>query len=97
MRNYYIVDETSGVYFVKLKTLEDLPFKCPPHSYNVLKARIFNLYYDEFLYYARDTFNATLKGKSGYIVEFFQKEKDAVDFCRVLNDRFNKILDNCHL
>ena len=97
MRDYYKVDECNGSYWVKLSTLEGLPFKAPKSSYNVLKARIFNLYYDEFLFYVRDNFNATLKGTSGYIVEFFRDKKDAEYFCKVINSRFNKILDNCHL
>lgn len=97
MRNYYKVDECNGVYWIKLSTLEGLPFKTPTGSYNVLKARILNLYYDEFLFYARDNFNATLKGTSGYVVEFFKNRKDAENFCKVINTRFNKILDKYHL
>lgn len=97
MKNLYIVDKASGVYFVKLKSLEGLPFYSPICSYNILKARIFNLYYDEFLRYVRDKYHASLKGKTGYVVEFFREEKDAQNFCKAINERFNKILDYCHL
>lgn len=94
MKNLYVVDETNGVYFVKLKTLENLPFYMPKGSYNVLKARIFNLYYDEYLRYVRKTYHAVLKGKQGYITEFFNQEKDACDLCNELNKRFNNILEH---
>lgn len=98
MRDYYKVDECNGVYWVKLSTLEKLPFNSPKSSYNVLKARVFNLYYDEYLFYVKENFNATLKGiNSKYITEFFKEKKDADYFCKVINNRFNKILDNCHL
>lgn len=93
MRNYYKVDEVGGIYWVKLSTLDGLPFFCPQSSFNILKARILNLDYQDFLYYARNNFNATLKGTKGYIVEFFKNRKDAESFCKVLNKRFNKILD----
>lgn len=96
-RNYYIVDENSGVFFVKLEELEGLPFHNPQGSYNVLKARLFNCWYHEFLKLARDKYHATLKGKKGFIVEFFQKEKDAQMFCKELNSRLNKVLDYYHL
>lgn len=93
MRDYYFVEPHSGVFWIHLKTIEGLPFFCPRGSYNVLKARILNLTYGDFLSFSLQN-GATLKGRDGgYIVEFFQKQQDAEKMCALLNKNFNKILE----
>ena len=58
-------------------------------SWNLLYARLFGLSYPEFLRYIRDTYNATLWGKSGYICFYFKERVDAQQFISVANRRFN--------
>jgi len=94
MKTYFTTLTTNSVSRVVFyaNTFDSLPFNSPRGSYNVLKARLFNLHYANFLRLARDTFNATLKGQTGYITEVFLDEKDAKKMAKELNTRLNKIL-----
>lgn len=94
MKNVFIVQENGGVYWVHFKTLNGLPFKAPHSSFNILKARLLNISYGEFLILTKEQFNATLKGRDGgYIVEFFENIEDAKRLAFVLNERLNKVID----
>ena len=98
MKNIFYIQENGGIYWVHYSSLDGLPFKKPCGSYNVLKARLLNLSYGDFLLLARNNYNATLKGRDGgYIVEFFQNIEDAKQFASLLNGRLNKVIEYYNL
>ena len=88
---FYVTDD-NGIFTVRIKSLECLPFICPWSSYNVLKARLFGLEYAEFLRMVRDNYSATLIGQTGYIIEKFKNRNDASRLCIELNKRINQVL-----
>lgn len=90
--NYFIVDETDKRFVIRYPTLDGLPFSCPSGSYNILKARLFNISYTDYLKMARSLYGAKLKGKTGYITEYFTTETNAKAMCKELNARLNKAL-----
>ena len=98
MKNIFYIQENGGIYWVHYSSLAGLPFKKPCGSYNVLKARLLNLSYGDFLLLARHNYNATLKGRDGgYLVEFFQHIEDAKQFASLLNSRLNKVIEYYNL
>jgi len=91
MKNYYIVNENNKIFFISCKTLDGLPFFNPSSSYNILKARLFDLTYASFLRMTRDIYGAQLRGKEGYITEFFMNKDKATILCKELNCRLNQL------
>ena len=91
MKNYYIVNENNKIFFISCKTLDGLPFYNAIGSYNVLKARLFDLTYASFLRMARDIYGAQLHGKKGYITEFFVEKNKAIILCKELNCLLNQL------
>lgn len=92
MKNIFYVDGLNGTFGIYYKTLDDLPFNYPSGSYNVLKARLFNLPYDKYLNMVKRNYNAKIKGRTGYTVEFFLKKEDAEALAKELNKRVNLAL-----
>lgn len=92
MTNYFFVDNHQDVFYIKYRTLDGLPFTCPIGSYNVLKSRLFNETYPDYLRLARNNYGATLRGKVGYMIEIFMDKAKAEKLCKELNRRLNKVL-----
>lgn len=59
-------------------------------SYIVFFPRLFNLSYGDFLRMVRDKYNATLKGKTSYMVFYFKNKKDCDLFVIDCNKRFDE-------
>ena len=89
---FYVTDD-NGIFTVRIKSLECLPFVCPWSSYNILKARLFGLEYAEYLRMARDEYSAILIGQTGYIIEKFKEKNNANKICVELNKRINEVLE----
>lgn len=95
MRNLFIVDEHHGIFYIRYRipAFEVLPFTCPVGSYNILKARLFNDTYMNFLRIARNNYGAKLRGKVGYMIEVFTEKEKAEKLCLELNKRATKVLN----
>ena len=91
MKDIFQVETINDTFLIKFKNFNGLPFNKPSGSYNILKARIFNLPYGDYLRVARDQYGATLKGQTGYITELFFQKKDAEKLCKELNIKWNQI------
>lgn len=92
-KNFFSVDELNNIFSVKLNEIDGLSFVKPSGSYNLLKARLFDLTYPNYLRMARDNYGAQLKGRDGYIIEFFTEKEKANILCEELNLRLNKVLE----
>lgn len=68
-------------------------FKWTDGSYNVFNARIMGLTFASYLKMARDSFNATIKGKGHkYPSLSFSDKKDAEKLAKILDERLTYLV-----
>ncbi len=91
-KNFYEVSELNNIYMVRLNEIDGLSFVQPRGSYNILKARLFDISYPNFLRMAKANYGAQLKGRKGIIIEFFTDKAQADKLCKALNTRLNQVL-----
>lgn len=81
VNNTYIPDINNIVF-----NIINYPIKS---SYVLFFPRLFNLSYADFLRMVRDRYNATLQGKTSYMVFYFTNKKDCDLFVNDCNKRFD--------
>ena len=92
MKKFFNVVEHDKTFWILLTDRDKLPFKIARGSFAVFGARVMGISYADYLRVARDTYGATLKGITGWIVFFFTDKKDAQRMCDDLNLRLHSIL-----
>lgn len=76
-----------------------ITFSCPQFvggkgiggSFNIIAARVLGLSYPEYLRYARDCYNGTIRGREGYSMIIFDKSSDALMLTQELNKHWKEI------
>lgn len=91
-KDYFVVEDADNIFTVRLNEIDGLSFVKPRGSYNILKSRLFNITYPDYLRMVQQNYSAQLKGRKGYIVEFFMNKSDADKICKELNCRLNSVL-----
>lgn len=55
------------------------------NSYSIAPARVLNMSYPEYLRFARDEYNGTIVGKTGFPIVYFDSKQDIVKLQSLLN------------
>lgn len=73
-------------------TQHDFIGNIPAGTYNAVAARLFGMTYPEFLRYAREHYNATITGATGYSYLTFKDSADCDRLIKELNRRWDCML-----
>jgi hypothetical protein len=73
-------------------TQHDFIGNIPSGTYNAVAARLFGMTYPEFLRYAREKYNATITGATGYSYLTFKNSADCDRLVKELNRRWDEMI-----